>query len=72
VIYLESNALLLLRRIAKDIEEIKSEVRALREAIIPEEKIDDAERRELLIRLKEIEEGECEEWKKARMELLSE
>ena len=72
MIYLESNALLLLRRIAKDIEEIKSEVRALREAIIPEEKIDDAEKAELLARLKEIEEGEYEEWGEAKMELLNE
>ncbi len=64
--------LLLLKKIAKDLEEIKSEVRALREAIIPEERVDDAEKKELLIRLREIEEGECEEWEKAKLELLNE
>ena len=54
-----------------DIEEIKSEIKILQEAIIPEEEISDAEKIELLVRLKEIDKGEYEEWKKVRIVLLN-
>lgn len=64
--------MVLLNRIAEDIKEIKSELKALREAIIPEENICEEEKKELLARLKEVEKGEYVDWDKARMELMNE